>query len=87
MHSIESKLKSHNEVFENMNKLISQFQSTKKSAKFTGVNQAQLDDMQQRLDDTEASANYRLKWLQYSEARYRLLAYLAAGQTQEIYIN
>ena len=39
IHSIESKIKSHHEVFENMNKLISQFQSTKKSAKFTGVNQ------------------------------------------------
>lgn len=38
--------------------------------------------MQGRLDNTQTSAQYRLAWLSYSEARYRLLAYLAAGQTQ-----
>ena len=38
--------------------------------------------MQERLDSTASNATYRLKWLEYSEARYRLLAYLAAGQTQ-----
>ena len=38
--------------------------------------------MQARLDTTQTSAQYRLAWLNYSEARYRLLAYLAAGQTQ-----
>ena len=38
--------------------------------------------MQSRLDNTQSTAQYRLAWLSYSEARYRLLAYLAAGQTQ-----
>jgi len=59
-----------------------QFKSNKRAARFTGIDQEQLDDMQSRLDNTHATAQYRLAWLNYSEARYRLLAYLAAGQTQ-----
>ncbi|CBY20016.1 unnamed protein product, partial [Oikopleura dioica] len=79
IHSLDSKIKDHNETFENMSEML----ELVKTAGRNGIlDQKQLDFIQERLDKIESTSIYRLAWLEYSEARYRLLGFIAAAQAQ-----
>ena len=79
IHSLDSKIKDHNETFENMSEML----ELVKTAGRNGIlDQKQLDFIQERLDKIESTSIYRLAWLEYSEARYRILGFIAAAQAQ-----
>ena len=62
IHSLDSRIKDHNETFENMSEML---ELVKAAGRNGTLDQQQLDFIQGRLDKIESTSIYRLAWLEY----------------------